>query len=123
MQNKIRLLIIVSILGLLSLSLIQGYLINNTYKLEKDAFITETRKSISRIDDLSPKLDTINDIWQEGFLSVLSDYQARIIKKKVILIHLRLIQRNLKKILRFQLREMILFINFPQNFINQKQKS
>lgn len=85
MQNKIRLLIIVSILGLLSLSLIQGNLINNTYKLEKDAFITETRKSISRIDDLSPKLDTINDIWQEGFLSVLSDYQARIIKKNQVL--------------------------------------
>ena len=85
MHKKIRLLITVSILGLLALSLIQGYLINNTYKLKKAAFISETRKSISRIDDLSPNLDSINDIWQSGFLNVLVDYQSRIIKKKQIL--------------------------------------
>ena len=85
MHKKIKLLIIVSILGLLALSGIQGYLINNTYKLEKAAFISETRKSISRIDDLSPNLDSINDIWQEGFLNVLVDYRAGIIQKKQIL--------------------------------------
>lgn len=85
MHKKIRLLIIVSILGLLALSLIQGYLINNTYKLEKTAFISETRKSISRIDDLSPNLDTINDIWQEAFLNVLVDYQLNLIQKQQVL--------------------------------------
>jgi signal transduction histidine kinase len=69
----------------LALSAIQGYLINNTYKLEKAAFISETRKSISRIDDLSPNLDTINDIWQAGFLNVLADYRAKIIKKQQVL--------------------------------------
>lgn len=85
MHKKIRLLIIVSILGLLALSLIQGYLINNTYKLEKTAFISETRKSISRIDDLSPNLDSINDIWQEAFLNVIADYQIGRVQKKQIL--------------------------------------
>lgn len=85
MHKKIRLLIIVSFLGLLALSFIQGYLINNTYKLEKTAFISETRKSISRIDDLSPNLDTINDIWQEAFLNVIVDYQIGSIQKKEIL--------------------------------------
>jgi two-component system, OmpR family, phosphate regulon sensor histidine kinase PhoR len=85
MHKKIRLLIIVSIVGLFALSLIQGYLINNTYKLEKTAFISETRKSISRIDDLSPNLDTINDIWQEGYLNVIVDYQIGLIQKKQIL--------------------------------------
>tara|TARA_R110002126_G_scaffold124451_4_gene266542 strand:+ start:48315 stop:49706 length:1392 start_codon:yes stop_codon:yes gene_type:complete len=85
MHKKIRLLIIVSIVGLFALSLIQGYLINNTYKLEKTAFISETRKSISRIDDLSPNLDTINDIWQESYLNVIVDYQIGLIQKKQIL--------------------------------------
>lgn len=85
MHKKIRLLIIVSVLGLLALSLIQGYLINNTYKLEKAAFISETRKSISRIDDLSPNLDTINDIWQDAFLNVLVDYQIGLTNKNEIL--------------------------------------
>ncbi|WP_435415662.1 sensor histidine kinase [Polaribacter aestuariivivens] len=85
MHKKIRLLIIISVLGLLALSGIQGYLINNTYKLEKAAFISETRKSISRIDDLSPNLDIINEIWQDGFLNVLADYRAKIIKKQQVL--------------------------------------
>ena len=85
MHKKIRLLIIVSIIGLFALSLIQGYLINNTYKLEKAAFISETRKSISRIDDLSPNLDTVNDIWQEEFLNVIVDYKLKLLKKNQVL--------------------------------------
>lgn len=85
MHKKIRLLIAISVLGLLALSFIQGYLINNTYKLEKAAFISETRQSISRIDDLSPNLDTINDNWQEAFLDVIVDYQIGIVEKKQIL--------------------------------------
>ncbi|PQJ78937.1 sensor histidine kinase [Polaribacter porphyrae] len=85
MHKKIRPLIIVSIIGLLALSLIQAYLINNTYKLEKAAFISETRKSISRIDDLSPNLDTINDIWQDNFLNIITDYKLKLIKKNQVL--------------------------------------
>ncbi|MFK8058507.1 MAG: sensor histidine kinase [Polaribacter sp.] len=85
MHKKIRLLIIVSVIGLLSLSLIQGYLINNTYKLKKTAFISETRKSISRLDDLSPTLDTINDLWQDNFLNLVADYYVNKITKKEVL--------------------------------------
>ncbi|WP_397446121.1 sensor histidine kinase [Polaribacter sp. R77954] len=69
----------------MALSLIQGYLINNTYKLEKAAFISETRQSISRIDDLSPNLDTINDFWQNRFLNVIADYKIGSISKQQIL--------------------------------------
>jgi signal transduction histidine kinase len=85
MLKKIRLLIIASVIGLLALSLVQGYLINNTYKLEKAAFITETRKSISRIDDMSPTLDSINDIWQNDFLNLIADYYVKSISKKDVL--------------------------------------
>ncbi|QNM86969.1 HAMP domain-containing histidine kinase [Polaribacter pectinis] len=85
MLKKIRLLIIASILGLLALSLVQGYLINNTYKLKKDVFISDTRKSISRIDDLSPSLDSVNDIWQNHFLNLVADYYVKKISKEQIL--------------------------------------
>lgn len=85
MLKKIRLLIIVSIIGLLALSLIQGYLINNTYKLEKNVFISETRKSISRIDDLSPSLDRMNDAWQAHFLKTIEFYYTKKITKFEVL--------------------------------------
>jgi two-component system phosphate regulon sensor histidine kinase PhoR len=85
MHKKIRLLIIMSVLGLLALSLIQWYLINNTYKLKKDVFIAETKSSISRLDDLSPNIDAINDLWQAHFLNLVADYyMAKIDKKQVL---------------------------------------
>ena len=85
MYKKIRLLISISILGLLALSGIQGYLINNTYKLEKTAFISETKKSISRLDDLSPKLDGINETLRDNFLNLIADYYVKKITKKQVL--------------------------------------
>ena len=69
MKRKINLLITASVLGLIALSIIQGYLINNTYKLKKEAFIKETQRSISQIDDFSPALDSLSDFWQENFIS------------------------------------------------------
>ncbi|MGY0407112.1 MAG: sensor histidine kinase [Polaribacter sp.] len=90
MLKKIRLLIVASVLGLLALSLVQGYLINNTYKLEKEAFISESRKSISRIDDLSPELDVIDDDLQEYFLNLIADYYVKKITKQQVLEKLKL---------------------------------
>lgn len=90
MQKKIHILIIASVLGLIALSIIQGYLINNTYKLKKDGFITESRRSISRIDDFSPSLDSINTIWQTHFNKLLVDYQVKRIKKEEVLKKLKL---------------------------------
>ena len=91
MKKKINLLIIASILGLIALSIIQGYLINNTYKLKKEAFVTETRRSISQIDDFSPALDSLSDIWQDNFLNTVSDYKINIAKKSDILNGLQLV--------------------------------
>jgi two-component system phosphate regulon sensor histidine kinase PhoR len=82
---KKKILILVSILGLIALSIIQGYLINNTYKLKKDAFITETRRSISQIDDFSPALDSLSGIWQDNFLSTVSDYKIDLASRSDIL--------------------------------------
>ena len=85
MSKKINLLIIASILGLIALSIIQAYLINNTYKLKKNAFLKETKKAISKINDLSPELDKINDIWQDHLLATLADYKIKKINKTEVL--------------------------------------
>jgi two-component system phosphate regulon sensor histidine kinase PhoR len=85
MRKNIKILIAVSVLGLIGLSIIQGYLINNTYKLEKDVFINETKESISRIDDFSPVLDSINDIWQVYFLNTLTDYKLKQISREEVI--------------------------------------
>ena len=91
MKKKINVLIIASILGLIALSIIQGYLINNTYKLKEDAFITETRRSISQIDDFSPALDSLSDLWQENFINKLVDYQFGLIKRSDVVNGLELV--------------------------------
>lgn len=85
MRKKINLLIIISVLGLIALSVIQGYLINNTYTLKKEAFIDNTRKSISRLDDFSPELDSLAQIWQESFLNKSADYLLKQATKEDVL--------------------------------------
>ncbi len=71
--------------GLIALSVIQGYLIKNTYTLKKEAFIDNTRKSISRLDDFSPELDSLAQIWKEAFLNKSADYLLKEAKKEDIL--------------------------------------
>ena len=71
MFKKIHRLIIASILGLIALSIIQGYLIRNTYILEKESFINKANKTISRIDDYTPAVDSKNEIWQNLFVKAL----------------------------------------------------
>ena len=91
MKRKINLLIIASILGLIALSIIQGYLINNTYELKKKAFIVETKKSISKIDDFSPALDSLADFWQEKFINKLIDYKYNLIEEDEVIAGLELV--------------------------------
>ncbi|BAO75652.1 sensor histidine kinase [Winogradskyella sp. PG-2] len=91
MKRKINLLIIASILGLIALSIIQGYLVNNTYELKKKAFIRETTRSISKIDDFSSALDSLSDIWQEQFVNKLIDYKFNLVKKEDVIQGLELV--------------------------------
>lgn len=89
MHKKIKTLITISVLGLIALSIIQGYLINNTYELKKKSFISTTKSTIARIDDFSPQLDSVNDLWQDYFLELLTNYQKKIISKKEIMPRLK----------------------------------
>ena len=84
MKNKTTILIIVAILALLSLSVIQAYLINNTYQLKNRAFIQEANDAISEIDNIY-KLNSLFDIWSEDLQNHLADYKnSRITKEEVV---------------------------------------
>lgn len=113
MKRKINLLIITSILGLIALSIIQGYLINNTYKLKKDAFISETRRSISQIDDSFPALDSLSDVWQEHFLDKLSDYKYGLIKKDRLVAGLEYVFDSINPTYRSEYQKALVENNIP----------
>ncbi len=87
MPKKVTILILASIFGLIALSVIQAYLIHNTYKLKKNAFLKATEKAISNIDD-SPQLDVINDIWYDYLLITLTAYDIKKIDKNEVLTRL-----------------------------------
>lgn len=113
MKKKINVLIIASILGLIALSIIQGYLINNTYKLKKDAFITETRRSISQIDDFSPALDSLSDFWQENFINKLVDYKFGLIKSEDVVSGLEFVIDSINETYRIEYQKELIKNNVP----------
>jgi len=95
MVKKIHRLIIASVFGLIALSVIQGYLIRNTYILEKESFSNRANETISRIDDYTPAVDSINEVWQTIFINTLDKYQAKFIEKETVLKRLRKITDSL----------------------------
>lgn len=113
MKKKINILIIASILGLIALSIIQGYLINNTYRLKKDVFITETRQSITLIDDFSPALDSLSDFWQENFINKLVDYKFGLIKKEEVVDGLELVIDSINDTYRKEYQKELIKKNVP----------
>ncbi|SHG77536.1 sensor histidine kinase [Winogradskyella jejuensis] len=113
MKKKINVLIIAAILGLIALSVIQGYLINNTYKLKKDAFISETRKSVSKIDDFSPALDSLTDFWRENFLEKLADYKIGVAKKNDVVDGLEFVIDSINDTYRKEYQKELVKKNIP----------
>lgn len=113
MKKKINLLISTSILGLIALSIIQGYLINNTYKLKKDAFITETRRSISQIDDVSPALDSLSDFWKDSFLNKIADYKVNTANKVDVLNGLQYVIDSINDTYRIEYQKELVKNNIP----------
>ena len=113
MRKKINLLIVLSILGLIALSIIQGYLINNTYELKKKAFINETRQSVSQIDDFSPALDSLSDFWQEHFVSKVVDYKFGLVEKSAVVESLRFVIDSINDIYKSEYQKALVANNIP----------
>ncbi len=80
MKKKISILIITSVTALLALSGIQAYLIYNTYQLKKEAFIKETKDSISRIDN-TVEMDSLGELWYSNLSANLIKYKRNTIQK------------------------------------------
>ena len=141
MLKKINTLIFVSIIGLIALSFIQGYLIENTYQLKKKAFIKETEKTISHIDDYSSKLDSIEYFWQDVLLQSIENQYSKGLEKAKVLERLKevtdsmnpiyvkqynieLAKKNLKFPLKFHktLKEIILFDSIKSDTLFKANK-
>ena len=84
MKNKITILIIASVLGLIALSSIQAYLISNTYELKKKAFIKETDNALEGIFNRT-ELDSLSNVWKEDLRIYLNDYKSNRITKAEVL--------------------------------------
>ncbi len=88
MKQKINILISTSVLTLLALSAIQGYLIYNTYQLKKDVFIKETKKSILGIDN-TKEMDSLAELWHNELTSNLIEYRKNNLLKKEAFEHFK----------------------------------
>lgn len=121
MKKKIKLLIAASVFGLIALSIIQGYLINNTYKLKRDAFINEMRRSVSQIDDFSPALDSLSDIWQDQFLNRIADYKVKQATKADILNGLQFVIDSINETYKTEYQNELSAQNIPYDIKFQKK--
>lgn len=121
LKKKIKLLIAAAIFGLIALSIIQGYLINNTYKLKKDAFINEMRRSVSQIDDFSPVLDSLSDIWQDHFLNKIADYKVQQATKADILKGLQFVIDSINGPYKAEYQNELKKLNIPYEIKFQKK--
>ncbi len=94
MSKPISILILCSIIGIISLSFIQGYLINNTYKLKKETFIKDTKNTITKFDVNEIAFDTIYDKIYEQLIFNLVDYKIDHSKRPAILSDLQTIRES-----------------------------
>lgn len=97
MQQKINILIGTAIITLLGLVSIQAYLIYNTYELKKEAFLTETRKAISEIDEESEVIANIEDESGQHFMELLWDYKYKGLEKEQLLLRFKKKRDSLNK--------------------------
>lgn len=90
MKSKIAILILASVTGLCALSIVQAYLINNTYELRKDAFIEETIEAVTVIDDHLTKIDSIRSEWRDTMLEIVAGHKQGHVTRDSILYYFQL---------------------------------
>ncbi len=73
MQLKLKLLIPGAIFTLLALTSIQGYLIYNSYELQRKTFLTDARSAIASVYN-TPQVDSLMWVFRNDFLTHLDPY-------------------------------------------------
>lgn len=81
---KTRYLILGSIVTLLAISAIQGYLIYNTYELKRKSIAIEARNIIAQVYS-TPKIDSLLWIYRNDFLSQIEKYENHKIDKNEVI--------------------------------------
>ena len=81
---KFKLLIVLSVLTLLSLVGIQGYLIYNSYELKQKTITIDARNAIAKIYN-TPAVDSISWLYRNEFLKELEAYKNNQRTKKEVL--------------------------------------
>ncbi len=81
---KFKLLIIISILTLLSLVGIQGYLVYNSYELKQKTITIDARNAIAKVYS-TPQVDSISWLYRTEFLRGLEAYKREEISKDSLL--------------------------------------
>lgn len=84
MQIKSKLLIAGAIISLIALTTMQGYLIFNTFDLQKNRFAVESRTKIGAIVS-QPHVDSLSWDFRNAFVGKISDYKNGLISKKDLL--------------------------------------
>ncbi|QCX01749.1 HAMP domain-containing histidine kinase [Aggregatimonas sangjinii] len=82
MKQRINILIITAIVTLFALMGIQAYLIYNTYELKKKSFLNETKKALNKIDDATPDLLDLENLWAERLVELLVAYKYEDVSKE-----------------------------------------
>ncbi|PZD79214.1 sensor histidine kinase KdpD [Mesonia sp. K7] len=85
---KLKSLKILAILSLIALSLIQSYLVYNTYQLKKRTLIIDANRTVARIYN-TPTIDSIMWLYRNDFLEKLRLYKEEKIDKKILLNELK----------------------------------
>lgn len=88
MKLKFQLLKTLSILTLIALTSIQGYLVYNTYQLKKKSLLLDARSSIAKIYT-TKKVDSLMWLYRNDFLQQLESYKTKEIDKRQVINNLK----------------------------------
>lgn len=88
MVLKTRYLILGSIVTLIAISIIQGYLIYNTYELKKKSIAIEARNTIAQIYS-TPQVDSLFWVYRNDFLLQIEKYENKEISKNKLIENLK----------------------------------
>lgn len=89
MQLKSKVLALGSILTLLALTFVQGYLIYNTYQLKKKSLNVDARTTIARLY-MTKEIDSIMWLYRNDFLNQIEYYKQNQISKDEVIENLKL---------------------------------
>jgi len=84
MKTTIKILIIASVIAIVILSIIQYYLISNTFQLQKDAYVKKVKKELRFIE-----INERKDDWDEAYLAktqkLIKQYKKGIFSKEQLI--------------------------------------